>query len=51
MSITGRISEKLLFDAYGKSASFSPDGKQFLSSREGERSWRKSYTGSQASQI
>ena len=28
ISITGRISEKLLFDAYGKSGSFSPDGKQ-----------------------
>ncbi|MBP97567.1 hypothetical protein CMK18_16570 [Candidatus Poribacteria bacterium] len=28
ISITGRISEKLLLDAYGKSGSFSPDGKQ-----------------------
>ena len=43
--------EQVLFDDYGQYPSFSPDGKQLLYNREGERWWRKGYTGSRTSQI
>ncbi len=42
---------ELLFDAYGGSASISPDGKHIVFAREGERWWRKGYVGPRASQI
>ncbi len=43
--------EQVLFDDYGQYPSVSPDGKQVLYNREGERWWRKGYTGSRTSQI
>ena len=43
--------EQVLFDDYGQYPSVSPNGKQLLYNREGERWWRKGYTGSRASQI
>ena len=46
-----RTGEKLLFDAYGSDGHLSPDAGRILFAREGTRSWRKGYTGSQASQI
>ena len=46
-----RSAEILLFDALGSSPSLSPDGTKVLFNREGERWWRKGYTGSRAAQI
>ena len=46
-----RSAETLLFDALGSHPSLSPDGSKVLFNREGERWWRKGYTGSRAAQI
>ncbi len=46
-----RTGEHLLFDAYGKQGTLSPDGKRLLFVREGTRWWRKGYVGSQAGQV
>ena len=43
--------EKLVFDAYASDASISPDGKKILFVREGERWWRKGYTGARSAQV
>src|SRR6202044_708977 len=43
--------EQLLFDDFGTSGTFSPDGKKILFTREGPEWWRKGYTGAQASQV
>jgi len=42
---------ELLFDDYGEDGSLSPDGRRLLFTREGTRSWRKRYSGAQASQV
>lgn len=46
-----RSGETLLFDDYGDDGTLSPDGKRLLFTREGERWWRKGYTGSRAAQV
>lgn len=46
-----RSTERLLFNALGSSPSLSPNGSQILFNREGERWWRKGYTGSRAAQV
>lgn len=51
ISVSQRQAEQVLFDAYSKDASLSPDGKQLLFVREGERWWRKGYRGSRSAQI
>lgn len=51
ISATERSTEKVLFDDYASMASVSPDGKNVLFVREGEREWRKGYHGSRAAQI
>ncbi len=43
--------ERVLFDDYGQYASVASDGKRILYNREGERWWRKGYTGSRTSQV
>lgn len=43
--------DRPMFDAYGQYASVSPDGKRVLYNREGERWWRKGYTGSRTAQV
>ncbi len=43
--------EQVLFDDYGQYPSVAPDGKRILYNREGERWWRKGYTGSRSAQI
>lgn len=43
--------EQVLFNDYGQYPSVSPDGKKLLYNREGERWWRKGYTGSRTAQI
>jgi len=45
------VLDRPLFDATGSYARLSPDGKQLLYTREGERWTRKGYTGSRACQI
>ncbi|MGD9126209.1 MAG: S41 family peptidase [Planctomycetia bacterium] len=51
IDLTKRAAEKVLFDGNGYNGSVSPDGKKILFQREGERWWRKGYTGSRAGQI
>lgn len=51
LKIENQGAERILFDDYGADGQLSPDGKQLLFTREGERSWRKGYHGSRASQI
>ncbi len=46
-----RVAEKLLFDAYGRNGTLSPDERYLLFTREGISWWRKGYRGSRASQI
>ncbi len=46
-----RRAEKVLADATAADAKLSPDGKQVLLVREGERWWRKGYQGERAAQI
>ena len=43
--------EQVLFDDYGQYASVASDGKRILYNREGERWWRKGYTGSRTAQV
>jgi tricorn protease len=49
--IDGRRNEQLLVDAAAADPALSPDGKQILLVREGERWWRKGYHGARAAQI
>lgn len=51
ISATERSAEQVLFNGYANEGSVSPDGKQVLFVREGERMWRKGYVGSRAAQI
>ncbi len=51
LPVDGESTETLLFDAYGNDASVAPDGKRILFVREGERWWRKGYTGSRSAQV
>jgi Tol biopolymer transport system component len=51
VSTKPRSGESLVFDAYGRDGTLSPDGQRMLFTREGTRWWRKGYQGSQASQI
>lgn len=51
ISSSKRSAEKLLFDGYGSEGKVSPDGKSILFVREGERWWRKGYTGARSAQI
>ncbi|MFG0318504.1 MAG: hypothetical protein ACF8XB_14615, partial [Planctomycetota bacterium JB042] len=46
-----RAPERLLFDAAVEDGRLSPDGRRVLFTREGTRTHRKGYVGSQASQI
>ena len=43
--------ERAVFDAYGNYPSVSADGQRILYNREGERWWRKGYTGSRTAQV
>lgn len=45
------LASTLLFDAYGGSASISPDGKRILFVREGVAWWRQGYRGPSSGQI
>ncbi|MGB4739700.1 MAG: S41 family peptidase [Fuerstiella sp.] len=51
ISATERSTEKVLFNDYGDEGKVSPDGNRILFVREGERWWRKGYTGSRSAQI
>ncbi len=51
LDITERKAEKVLANAAVENAKLSPNGKQILFNREGERWWRKGYTGERSSQI
>jgi tricorn protease len=43
--------ERVLFNDYGQYPSVAPDGKRILYNREGDRWWRKGYTGSRTAQV
>ena len=43
--------ERVVFDAYGNYPSVSANGQRILYNREGERWWRKGYTGSRTAQV
>ena len=43
--------ERLVFDAHGDSASFSPDGSRILWSRDGDDPYRRGYRGSKAATV
>lgn len=49
--VAGDSPEQVLLDDYGNDGAVSPDGQRVLFTREGEKWWRKGYTGSRASQI
>ena len=51
ISSTERSTEKTLFNDYGNEGQVSPDGSRILFVREGERWWRKGYTGTRSAQI
>ncbi len=51
LDITERRAEKILVNAAVENAKLSPNGKQILLNREGERWWRKGYTGERSSQV
>ena len=51
VDVDERTAERILFDAYGRNGTWSPDGDKLLFTREGVSWWRKGYVGSQASQI
>ena len=51
LDITERKAEKVLANAAVENAKLSPTGKQILFNREGERWWRKGYTGERSSQV
>ncbi len=51
LDITERKAEKVLANATVENAKLSPDGKQVLFNREGERWWRKGYTGERSAQV
>jgi len=51
VGLAKRSAEELLFDAAGRDASLSPDGKKLLFVREDVVWWRKGYRGSQSGQI
>lgn len=51
IDLTQRTAERVVFDDYGSSGTWSPDGKKLLFTREGVEWWRKGYRGSEASQI
>lgn len=51
ISSSERSAEKVLFNDYGEDGRISPDGRRILFVREGERWWRKGYTGSRSAQI
>ncbi len=46
-----RRSDIVLADAMAEDAKLSPDGKKVLFTREGERWWRKGYTGERSAQV
>ena len=51
INVRERKGEQLIFDDYGTSGTFSPDGKKLLFTREGPEWWRKGYTGSASAQV
>jgi tricorn protease len=51
IKVRERVAEELLFDAYAREATVSPDGRQILFVREGNSLYRKGYAGSKAAQI
>lgn len=51
ISSTERSAEKVLFNGYGAEGKVSPNGREILFVREGERWWRKGYLGSRSAQV
>ena len=51
LDVTERKAEKILVNAAVENAKLSPNGKQILFNREGERWWRKGYTGERSAQV
>jgi tricorn protease len=51
IDVTKRAAEKVLLDDTASNPALSNDGKKILFVREGERWWRKGYTGERAGQI
>lgn len=51
IDLQNRAAEQIVFDAYADDARLSSDGKKIFFSREGERWWRKGYTGERAAQV
>ncbi len=51
VSLDERRADVILADAMAKDASLSPNGKQILLTREGERWWRKGYSGERSAQV
>jgi len=51
VDLQDRVAHEQLFDAFGRDGALSPDANRILFVREGERWWRKGYTGERAAQI
>ncbi|MEL6105331.1 MAG: S41 family peptidase [Planctomycetota bacterium] len=51
VNVRERVGEEVLVDATADEPSIAPDGKRVLFVREGERWWRKGYTGERSAQI
>lgn len=51
IDLSERKAEKILVNAAVKNPKLSPNGKRILFNREGERWWRKGYTGERSSQV
>ncbi|MEM6469004.1 MAG: S41 family peptidase [Planctomycetota bacterium] len=51
VNVRERVAEEVLVDAIADEPAVAPDGSRILFVREGERWWRKGYTGERAAQI
>ncbi|MEL6897371.1 MAG: PDZ domain-containing protein, partial [Planctomycetota bacterium] len=51
VNVRERVAEEIIVDATADEPAIAPDGKRILFVREGERWWRKGYTGERSAQI
>ena len=51
IDLDGNKPEELIFNAYSENGRYSPDGKSIIFTRDGSRTYRKGYHGTQASKV
>lgn len=51
IDLEGNQPEQLIFNAYSENGRYSPDGKSIIFTRDGSRTYRKGYHGTQASKV